>query len=113
MNKDELVQRTLEEMELFIDSLRKVSDNAPEHIVEAERNYYRKLFFQPPAPIVNDLGSKKQVEALDALVATLILKRSQARAAKNWSESDAIRDMLVSSDIQIEDSPSGTKWSIK
>lgn len=110
--EEELRGLVFEEMELFISSLRKVSDTAPEHIVEAERNYYRKLFFTPPAAVEAKPDTKAH-DALEGLVEQLVAKRNVAREAKDWAESDAIRDMLVSSGIKIEDSPSGTKWSIK
>ncbi len=45
-------------------------------------------------------------EAINALVA----KRNQARADKNWQESDRIRDELASRGIVLEDDPKGTTW---
>ena len=45
-------------------------------------------------------------EAINALVA----KRNQARADKNWQESDRIRDELASRGIVLEDDPQGTTW---
>ncbi len=45
-------------------------------------------------------------EAINALVA----KRNQARADKNWQESDRIRDELASRGIVLEDDPQCTTW---
>jgi len=45
-------------------------------------------------------------EAIDAL----IQKRLEARKAKNWAESDRIRDELKAQGIILEDSPQGTSW---
>ncbi|MEM7284179.1 MAG: cysteine--tRNA ligase [Pseudomonadota bacterium] len=46
----------------------------------------------------------------DDWVNELIAKRDQARAEKNWAESDRIRDELKSQGIVLEDGPTGTTW---
>jgi len=38
--------------------------------------------------------------------------RENARASKDWSESDRIRDELNEMGVTVEDSPEGTKWRI-
>ncbi|WP_456238855.1 CysS/YqeB C-terminal domain-containing protein, partial [Sandarakinorhabdus rubra] len=43
---------------------------------------------------------------IDALVAA----RVAARQAKNWAESDRIRDQLAAEGISLEDGPAGTTW---
>ena len=45
-------------------------------------------------------------EAIEAL----IQQRLEARNAKNWAESDRIRDELKSNGIILEDSKQGTTW---
>ena len=45
-------------------------------------------------------------EAIDAL----IVQRQQARAEKNWAESDRIRDELAAAGIVLEDGANGTSW---
>ena len=50
--------------------------------------------------------------ALGRLVERLIESREVARAAKNFAEADRIRDELAGAGIQLEDSPTGTHWSI-
>ena len=45
-------------------------------------------------------------EAIDAL----IVARREARAARNWSESDRIRDELAAKGVVLEDGPQGTTW---
>ena len=38
--------------------------------------------------------------------------RATARADKDWARADAIRDRIKAAGIEIEDTPSGPKWSI-
>ena len=37
--------------------------------------------------------------------------RQEAREAKNWAESDRMRDLLKSAGITIEDTPQGLRWT--
>ena len=46
----------------------------------------------------------------DAEIEALIEARTAARAAKNWAESDRIRDELKARGIVVEDTPQGIKW---
>ena len=39
--------------------------------------------------------------------------RNAARAAKNWAESDRIRDELLAKGIVLKDGPTGTTWEVK
>ena len=48
-----------------------------------------------------------------AKVEALIAARKEARANKNWAESDRIRDELAAMNIVIKDSKEGTTWSVK
>ncbi|MDJ0766550.1 MAG: cysteine--tRNA ligase [Myxococcota bacterium] len=41
-----------------------------------------------------------------------IARRNQARAAKDWSLSDALRDELLNQGIEICDTPNGTAWKV-
>ena len=50
--------------------------------------------------------------ALDTLVAAFIAQRADARAARDFAASDAIRDTLQNAGIALEDTPTGTRWSL-
>jgi cysteinyl-tRNA synthetase len=50
---------------------------------------------------------------LDAEVEQLIAARNAARKARNFAESDRIRDELLSRGILLEDTPGGTRWRRK
>ena len=46
----------------------------------------------------------------DDEIEALVRQREAARAAKDWSESDRLRDQLAEAGIVIEDTPQGTRW---
>ena len=46
----------------------------------------------------------------DAEIEALLEQRKQARADKNWAESDRIRDQLKAMGVVVEDTPQGMKW---
>ena len=52
-------------------------------------------------------------ETLDAEIEQLIQARLAARKARNFAESDRIRDELVAKGILLEDTPQGTRWRRK
>ncbi|WP_248583283.1 cysteine--tRNA ligase [Nocardioides sp. InS609-2] len=54
----------------------------------------------------------KLTQAVDVLVAGLLERRAEARAAKDFATADAIRDRIVAAGIDIEDTPTGPQWSI-
>jgi cysteinyl-tRNA synthetase len=45
-------------------------------------------------------------------IESLIAARNAARAAKNWAESDRIRDELAAMGIKLTDSKEGTSWEV-
>jgi cysteinyl-tRNA synthetase len=63
--------------------------------------------------IIPDALPEKAAAGLDeALVELLLELRAQARAAKQWAQSDWIRDRLAALNIVIEDRAEGTTWHI-
>jgi cysteinyl-tRNA synthetase len=48
----------------------------------------------------------------EAKIASLIEARTAARAAKNFKESDRIRDELAAMGVVLKDSKDGTTWEI-
>lgn len=57
-------------------------------------------------------GDLAEHRTLDALVQTMIGQRAQARADKDWTTADRIRDAIAAAGIVLEDTADGTHWSI-
>ena len=55
----------------------------------------------------------RREEVLDADIERLIEARIAARKARNFAESDRIRDELLAKGILLEDTPAGTRWRRK
>ena len=65
------------------------------------------------ACVLRGEGSMALHEVLDAAeVEALIAARFQARADKNWAESDRIRDKLTAMGVVLEDGKGGTTWRL-
>ncbi|MGJ7441146.1 cysteine--tRNA ligase [Aquipuribacter sp. MA13-6] len=59
-----------------------------------------------------DAGSSDSRTALDRLVRAELDARAAARAAKDWTTADAVRDRLVAAGVVIEDTAEGARWSL-
>jgi cysteinyl-tRNA synthetase len=57
-------------------------------------------------------ASEQLTNAVDVLVRGLLDQRAAARAAKDFATADAIRDQIAAAGIEVEDTPSGPRWSI-
>jgi cysteinyl-tRNA synthetase len=68
------------------------------------------LYTEPEIFLQNLTG--KSTSLSTAEIENLIAKRSEARKAKEWAESDRIRDTLLSQGISLEDTAMGTTWSV-
>jgi cysteinyl-tRNA synthetase len=60
-----------------------------------------------------EAGDTKEATALEVLVQAQLEARAAARAEKNWTASDAIRDTLNQAGVLVEDGPDGATWSLK
>lgn len=54
-----------------------------------------------------------ELAALEVLLKAQLEARAQARAEKNWAESDRIRDLLAAAGVEVADSATGSAWSLK
>jgi cysteinyl-tRNA synthetase len=55
----------------------------------------------------------KEHAALEVLVEAQLEARANARAAKDWAASDAIRDSLKAAGVIVEDGPEGATWGLQ
>ena len=72
------------------------------------------LGLDPADPAWPSTGSAdaRLTGAVDALVAGLLEQRQAARQAKDFATADAIRDRIKAAGIEVEDTPTGPKWSL-
>ncbi len=90
--------------ELVRDLNTHVSEQSSAALIEVGQNLLVEL-----TAVLGLLGREK--DNIDAEIEALIEQRQTARTEKNWAESDRIRDELKARGIQLEDTPSGVKWS--
>ena len=57
------------------------------------------------------ISAKAKVD--EVAIADAIEARKAARAAKNFAESDRIRDDLLAKGIVLKDGPEGTTWEVR
>ena len=62
--------------------------------------------------LVREVGKPREVVALPEGAQDLLDRREQARAAKDWATSDALRDELAGLGVVVSDSREGQTWSL-
>jgi cysteinyl-tRNA synthetase len=70
------------------------------------------LGINPLSPQWRTGGSSAAESALDELIGRLLADRQDARASRDFAAADRIRDELTAAGITIEDTPTGSHWSI-
>jgi cysteinyl-tRNA synthetase len=58
----------------------------------------------------NEALQSAAADDLASKVEALLERRRAARAAKDWAESDRVRDELTALGVRIKDGPQGTTW---
>ncbi len=71
----------------------------------------RAIFLYTDSLLGLDLNRPVEDRPLTVDQIELLQSRAQARQAKNWSESDRLRDLLAESGVAISDGPAGQSWS--
>ena len=57
-------------------------------------------------------ASGAEHQALDALIHTILEQRASARAEKDWTTADRMRDVLAAAGITVKDGAQGSTWSL-
>ncbi len=71
------------------------------------------LGINPLSPQWHSAGSSAAEHALGTLVERLLDDRQEARQSRDFAAADRIRDELTAAGISIEDTPTGSHWSIE
>ena len=83
-------------------------------VLKADTNDATKLYLIEKFDEVLGLDLTKSTAEtdnnLDAEIESLIAKRQEARANKDWATADKIRDDLLARNIKLIDTPEGVKW---
>jgi len=94
----------------FVRGVNKLLDDNMLSKEEAKEVYKLMMKFDK---VLGVIGEIKREEKLPEEAEELILKREEARKAKDWETADKIRRQLRSMGIIIEDTPQGVKWKIE
>jgi cysteinyl-tRNA synthetase len=69
-----------------------------------------QLFFSNLDNVLGILGERMETQVLSEEAERMIRERDQARANKDWTTADRIRNELLAMGVVIEDTPTGTVW---
>jgi cysteinyl-tRNA synthetase len=115
MNNDLAVPQSLADIsELVRIGNTAITDNDLEALAKSAsevRGALEILGCDPFDPIFADSNSSK-TEILDGLISLALAQRNAARARKDFAASDEIRDSLTALGITIEDTPTGSRWTV-
>ncbi len=80
-----------------------------------EMSFVLGIFQEDPKQYFEKETKRKlESQSLDrGAIEALIEERKEARKAKDWEKSDAIRDQLLEKSIALEDKPDGTVWKVQ
>jgi len=81
--------------------------------LEAIEGTYQSLGGRVLGIVPNPVQQEANWELLDGLVKLLIEMRTEARAAKDFSRADEIRDRLAALGVALEDRGDGTTWRLR
>jgi cysteinyl-tRNA synthetase len=110
-NSPVLIAQLFEALKI-INSVKEGKEKLPENEMAALGEAYR-IFMTDVLGLVPEEQSGKKDELINGLMQTIIDIRAEARARKDFTTSDHIRDKLLKINIQIKDGKDGASWEIK
>ncbi len=125
LTPDQIDDRVLEALEddlntptalAALNQLAKELDQAPEdekhRLAERLANSGRAMGLLMHDPAGWFAARQTEIELSEEAIEAKIAQRNEARAAKDFAQSDAIRDELLAAGIVIKDGPEGTTWEV-
>ncbi len=100
--KDSELEIPAESLERAVNALT-VRGQVLTFLTDSPRDWFRSGALSPTV-------DKTDISLDDETIDRLILERWEARARKDWSEADRIRDQLKAAKVLLEDGPAGTQW---
>ncbi len=106
------------ESELRMLRLRAAVCNDLGHVIESltkeiERDGFRVVFNSAGVMTVGNRTSGDLEADFRAKIEALMAERNAARAARNWAESDRLRDALDAMGVAVKDAKTGATWEFK
>ena len=72
-----------------------------------------RLYPELIAETVRGSGAGAESKGGDSVVDRLLELRQSSRKAKDFAKADQIRLLLTEVGVEVEDSPKGTRWTVK
>ncbi|GMA64044.1 cysteine--tRNA ligase [Alicyclobacillus fastidiosus] len=102
---------TADGISAIFEGVRRINTRLTETDIKmADLQAYRSVLVE----LLDAIGiPERQVSTLEEEIAGLIQERNEARANRNFTRADEIRDELKHRGIVLEDTPQGTRWSFE
>jgi len=110
MNDDLNISIALAALFDFVREINNLLDENVVSVEEANRVIESLMQFDS---VLGVIGKVEKDEVLSSDIDALVQRREEARRAKNWKESDLIRDQLRVLGIVVEDTAQGVRWHKK
>ena len=102
----------------MINTAKTAKEGQPGHLTKADIETLLRLFDDIVFGVLGLKdeeveGNGKSMEVIDGLMNMVLEERKAAKAAKDWTTSDRIRDDLKKLGVMIKDTKEGTEWNLE
>ena len=102
----------------MINTAKTAKEGQPGHLTKADLETLLRLFDDIVFGVLGLKdeevdGNGKSMEVIDGLMNMVLEERKAAKAAKDWTTSDRIRDDLKKLGVMIKDTKEGTEWNLE
>lgn len=91
----------------LLDGSEKIDEKAIEELNQLFEDWFVNVLG------IKDEQSSNMMPTIEGLVKMIIDLRKDARANKDWTKSDELRDQLATLGIKIKDSKDGVSWTLE